>query len=645
MGWLGTWENRIKITIDQTKVDGDLTDFPALLYLSVASGISAEDLTAIFDELASDTNRKKIAVTTSDGTTQCYVEIERWDDANEVAWLWAKVPAVSGSTDTDVYLYFDSSQADNTTYVGDTGSSPGQAVWDSNFKAVYHLAEDPSGGSGCMKDSTSEANHGTPQGSMISGDLIDGIVGKAIDCDGSDDAINCGNGASLDITGDLTVEYCARFTNTALNQCLVAKDGSTGGRAFALDVYDGNQKLRFYLNGGASGNIITSDWTPSTSAFQHVAGRFIASSKYLDIFKDGVKHSPTVTGPSSAIPSSTHNVLIGAREYSGYEGNFPGKMDEVRISNSARADEWIKATYHSCWDSLATFSSTIENMIEVTIEEAAAVSAVFDVVDNYAVLDEGVGLSDEFDGTSLSPVIEEAVGLSDAESPGGSTFSTTIQDALTLSDIESAAGSTYYTGLDEDLGLSDVETPFNWTEWLSTYQQLAITRFYFTLTGAADGKTDVIIPISSVSCRLRSGDPTYLSVVIPYTSTYAGYINDRPNGDMRLDMGYEVDGEVVLQETVCTVDLETVAIDYGARNKSITLTGHRTVTYAPKVVDLANVNYYRQYDGNYTYRCATVDLYLKPGDTARYSSHSITVGRISWVISPTSQSMEVSEEN
>jgi len=91
MAWLGSWAKRIKLTISNTNVDSDLSNFPILVYLSASSGIGDVDVSCVFDELASDDNRLKIAVTTDDETTECYVEIERWDDANEVAWLWIKV--------------------------------------------------------------------------------------------------------------------------------------------------------------------------------------------------------------------------------------------------------------------------------------------------------------------------------------------------------------------------------------------------------------------------------------------------------------------------------------------------------------------------------------------------------------------------
>ena len=80
--WLSGWDKRVKITIDHNDVTSDLTNFPVLIYLSDSSGRNNDDVTFVFNELNSDANRQKIAVTTNDKTTECYVEIEKWNTAN-----------------------------------------------------------------------------------------------------------------------------------------------------------------------------------------------------------------------------------------------------------------------------------------------------------------------------------------------------------------------------------------------------------------------------------------------------------------------------------------------------------------------------------------------------------------------------------
>ena len=136
MAWLSGWDKRIKLTIDQTKIDTqDLTWFPVTVFLSPTHG------DCVFDELAADANRFKIAFTKADGETQLYGEIEKWDDANESAVIHVSRDGwvISNTVNTDFYMYYDKDHADNTTYIGDINSTPGAAVWDGNFKAVYHM--------------------------------------------------------------------------------------------------------------------------------------------------------------------------------------------------------------------------------------------------------------------------------------------------------------------------------------------------------------------------------------------------------------------------------------------------------------------------------------------------------------------------
>lgn len=137
--WLGTWAQRYEVTSDSTVIDADLTQFPITIFIDSTAGKGSTDVTAIFDELTSDANRFKIAVTDADGTTQLYVEIEKWDDANEVAVLHVSKAAwvLDGDADQKLYFYYDFAQDDNTTYVKDYNPN----VWDPYFVGVWHMTE------------------------------------------------------------------------------------------------------------------------------------------------------------------------------------------------------------------------------------------------------------------------------------------------------------------------------------------------------------------------------------------------------------------------------------------------------------------------------------------------------------------------
>jgi hypothetical protein len=173
-----------------------------------------------------------------------------------------------------------------------------------------------------------------------------------------------------------------------------------------------------------------------------------------------------------------------------------------------------------------------------------------------------------------------------------------------------------------------------------------VILYYFTLTGADDGETDAVIPISSFQARYRDGESTYLSVVIPDYDTYEAIVDARSSGDMVLTMAYSHAGTVYHQEEIMRVDLDTNGIrkDQGGKSQSITLVGHRTMSFSAQTLTLHDVTYRRTgTSGEISYRCANPDIFLRPGDTALYGSDSFTVGSITYSVSSGYTSMDVTE--
>ncbi len=376
MSWLSGWAKRIKITIDADLIDAALSDFPVPVYISAASGIGDVDASCVFDELGSDANRKKIAVTTSDGETQCYVEIERWDHASEKAWLHVGVGSVASATDTELYLYYDSSQADNTTYVGDTGDAAAQAVWDSNYVGVWHLEQDPSTGANAVKDSTSNTLHLTSAGSMTSGDLVDSQFGKGLDFDGVDDSCNRSDEATLDITGQITVEAVLKKTTyppEGYSEGIASKyrnqTGYSNQRSYTLNVMGPGGQLDFVIGAGISDDNSSLKGAANIvgAAYRHVAGVFVPSTSQR-IYVDGALDAEKTTSVLSAAYNGAHLFSLGVSYNSTSPlGHITAIIDEVRLSNTARSAAWLKATYHGLFDSLLTFGAE-ENLGETIIQ-------------------------------------------------------------------------------------------------------------------------------------------------------------------------------------------------------------------------------------------------------------------------------------
>ena len=184
-----------------------------------------------------------------------------------------------------------------------------------------------------------------------------------------------------------------------------------------------------------------------------------------------------------------------------------------------------------------------------------------------------------------------------------------------------------------------------WRAWVEAYGNQCVKLYYCTLTGDADGKSDLAIPMSSFQARRKSGDPTFVAVVTPGTDLESR-IEARANGTLEIEMAYVLNGVEEYRETIMTADLDGdngIRSDKGGRNQSITLMGHKTETFVSKVTWLQDVTYKRDINGDLAYRCASCDLYLNPGDTAKYGSDSFTVNQIVLSISPELQTMEVEE--
>ena len=138
-----SWEYRKKITTSlDTVISSDLTDFPYLV------SFTHSDLTKTTESDGTD-----IVFTASDGTTELAYEIERFDQSTGEVIAWVKIPTVSASENTDIYIY----------YKG-TATSSSSSVWDSNYNLVYHLNQSSAGTVDEFVDASGTGNDGTGGG-------------------------------------------------------------------------------------------------------------------------------------------------------------------------------------------------------------------------------------------------------------------------------------------------------------------------------------------------------------------------------------------------------------------------------------------------------------------------------------------------
>ncbi|MDD1670920.1 MAG: DUF2341 domain-containing protein, partial [Methanomicrobiales archaeon] len=338
--WLScNWQDRKKITIDHTKVSATQTDFPVLINLSSDSGLQSHARSDGYD----------ILFTSTDGTTKLSHEIDKYTSSTGALLAWVKVPSLSSTTDTVLYMYYG--------YPSSPNQQNSKDVWSNSYAGVWHLKEDPSGTAPQMQDSTSNANHGTSYGTMTSGDQVAGKVDGSLDFDG----LNNPDGDSVqapdyDILNAITISAWINWDVVETDVGIVSKrtDNEVLGN-WALRMDDTTVGLLEWMvwDGVDSAQKFRSVSTIGTGTWKHVVLTFDDPTNTAKFYINGALDN---TEPSftMALANTPEQIAIG---WSGQgDQYFDGRIDEVRLSSTARSAEWIATEYNN-QNSPSTFSS------------------------------------------------------------------------------------------------------------------------------------------------------------------------------------------------------------------------------------------------------------------------------------------------
>lgn len=325
-----SWDYRVKITIDNTKVDADLTNFPVYVDLN--------DLPAGFHTNVNQTDARDIRVTTADEVTEVAREVVFYDSTTNTGELHFIAPAVSNASDTEFYIYYGNAAATEPAAGAANGKNN---VWTNGYAAVYHFQEAVNNAVDGYTDSTANTNHG--QGvSMGTAAPAGKLAGNGVEFDGTD-YISVPDDATLDITADIALEAWV-FCDSTVNHGIVAKGDLDGtASAYSLVVFtnvwysgiDGN-----YVSGGST----------DTIAWHYMVGYREGTAFKLRV--DGAEVGSVVY--ATAISSINEPLIIGG--YDALIALFNGKQDELRISNDGRTAAWYDATYDNQNDASTFYS-------------------------------------------------------------------------------------------------------------------------------------------------------------------------------------------------------------------------------------------------------------------------------------------------
>ncbi len=315
MGWYHEdWEFRKEISIDHTKVDADLSGFPVLI-------LRAD--TDLRDKARTD--GRDILFTTSDGETKIAHEVERYTSSSGELIAHVRVPAVSSSVDTKIYICYGNPDAP-------TQQDPA-AVWDEDYIAVYHMDEPDLA---TREDATQYNNHATNHSVYRQ----PGKVGYASWFNGFTSYLRVPDSASIRSINDVfTCEIWVNHEEIRVDYGYCRTPGEYA-QGFVVDRHD--HRLRVVIFEGGVGQEASRSWYPATDAWYSVGGRYNHSR--ISAILGGSEYQG-FNYPGSLSPS-LNGWVLGAVFTDGKINMF-GMIDELRVSRVARSMPWIRAGYRN----------------------------------------------------------------------------------------------------------------------------------------------------------------------------------------------------------------------------------------------------------------------------------------------------------
>ena len=216
-----SYSYRRSITIDHTKVaNTDQGNFP----ISVVGTYSYLATVANGGKVQNSNGYDIIFTSDVAGANKLDHEIESYNATTGTVSFWIRIPALSHTADTVIYMQYGNS-AITTSQENKTG------VWDANFQAVWHLA----GSTLSAADSTSQGHSGTINGATATTGKIDG----AANFSGAAQYIDIGNLGTRPTKGTISMWVNAPSLSNYPNSFTT---GTLGGSAC------GNAAIRFESN-------------------------------------------------------------------------------------------------------------------------------------------------------------------------------------------------------------------------------------------------------------------------------------------------------------------------------------------------------------------------------------------------------------
>jgi len=160
---------------------------------------------------------------------------------------------------------------------------------------------------------------------------------NALDFDGSNDYVDCGNSASVQRNGtqSLTLEAWVKPTGGQWVAVISKFVHTASNEGYSLEIFTDNKVSLLYGNNWSDWNATTSSTSLTPGVWSHIAATYDGTT--VKVYINGLlTQSATWT---NGLTDSGTNLLLGARSGTTF---YSGQMDEVRVWTVARTEAEIR---------------------------------------------------------------------------------------------------------------------------------------------------------------------------------------------------------------------------------------------------------------------------------------------------------------
>lgn len=331
----GTWTHYEELQVAYSKVSATLTNFPVLI---TEDNISAKMFSTHCLGTGADI---RFATSTTGG--EIPFEVVKWATTTPDAEIWMKVPSVSHTATTSVYMFCGNGSA--TAYAA-SDTYGRNAVW-SDYELVAHVQEQGNGTSGEYVDSSGSSNSGT--GSPAPDRDTVSKIGKYSQLFDNPTGTNILFPAGL-ANGWTNFQFSAWFkfpSGETLNdnQCFFSRFISSKPRNWIRALMNVNGTLGFQPAKSNTYYNTTTVKTYDDDLWHYVTFQSIGGSTTANIFVDNDTVVSGTTYSTLALGTPTYGFEVGRNAGGTWE--VDGYMQGLRVMNGYKSADWITAEYNN----------------------------------------------------------------------------------------------------------------------------------------------------------------------------------------------------------------------------------------------------------------------------------------------------------